>query len=722
MEWKKVWKKKKVIAIFIVLLFIQIFFFLYLIQQKETQWERSWGTSYHKTQQKKEAEYIQNFYTSIESIIKQADSMSGISIFAQNNSFSNRNLEQTKADFLGLMEITPILFENEFLTAFFSDKTQNSILLICIAILAFVLVDEKKQGVQGLRCMIFASYHGRSHLILHKIIALAIWTMLLNFVFYGGTFVASCIWFRQNPISYMAYPIQSLSMFSNLPVSLEIGSFLLYYFLYRCFLLFGMALFLWTILFCIDNILFSATILGSFGGITYIVYKIIESNHSLNILHYCNPWYLFSGCTIFTEYKNLNIFEYAINKNSIIFYSYLFFILLWIIIAFVVGTYKYPCASFNSKINRIIKKCFIPIKNRYRNGITKLSITGMEYYKVLVSQRGIIILFIFIAVFIYQADFTNILLSAKQEKYFAFVKTYEGIPNAKSEQEIEELKEMLAEVKRVYEEAQRKYEKGEIESEEWIEHILRYEAFEQDRKFLEEITEQTEYLENLKETHGISGWYVNQYSFNQLLNEGNTLVNLWLIFGIILLCSGIFASEKKHGMISVLRGTVEGRSHLFKKKMGIAITLTIILFAVTSAIEIGTVAYVYGLSGFFAPVQSILLLQFFPMKCNIGTFFIGLYLIKAIILLSVTAFTCMFSIKTSQFFTIGVSFVLCVPTLLYMIGFDIFRYISVTDVLLVAPFLLQTQNIMIVIGATLFFLVLGIQSIRKGYQNWIKNI
>ena len=235
---------------------------------------------------------------------------------------------------------------------------------------------------------------------------------------------------------------------------------------------------------------------------------------------------------------------------------------------------------------------------------------------------------------------------------------------------------------------------------------------------MEEITDQTQYLKKLKETYGISGWYVNQYSFNQLLNEGNTLVNIWLVFGTILLCSGIFATEKKHGMIAVLRGTVEGRNSLFQKKIQIAFILTSILFLVNSAMEIGTVAYVYGLSGFFAPVQSIIALQFFPVKCNIGTFFIMLYVIKWIILLGVTAFTCMFSIKTSQSFAIGFSFVLCVPTLLHMIGFDIFRYISVIDMLLVSPFLLQTQNIIAVIGVTIFFFLLGIQSIKKGYQNW----
>ena len=321
MEWKKVWKKKKIIAIFIALLFTQIFFFLYLTQQKETQWERSWGTSYRKMRQEEETEYIQNFHSSIENIITQADSMSGISIFAQTDSFSSRNLEQTKEDFLELLWISPILFENEFLIAFFSDTTQNYIVFICIAILAFVLIDEKKQGTQGLRCIIFASYHGRSHFVLHKIMALGIWTILLNLICLGTMFIASCIWFGQNPIPYMEYPIQSLSIFANLHLKLDIGSFLLIYILYRCFLFFGIALFVWTILYCIHNILFSVATIGMFGIVTYVLYQLIESNHPWNVLHYCNPWYLLSdsGCTIFIEYKNLNIMGQAINKNIIIF-------------------------------------------------------------------------------------------------------------------------------------------------------------------------------------------------------------------------------------------------------------------------------------------------------------------------------------------------------------------------------------------------------------------
>lgn len=88
MEWKKVLRQKKILAVLAVLFVFQIFFFLYSMQEKEEK-------------------------------VNQADSMNVISIFAQEDSFSSRNLELTKKDFEGLLSVRPIAFEDTFLKEFF---------------------------------------------------------------------------------------------------------------------------------------------------------------------------------------------------------------------------------------------------------------------------------------------------------------------------------------------------------------------------------------------------------------------------------------------------------------------------------------------------------------------------------------------------------------------------------------------------------------------------
>ena len=68
---------------------------------------------------------------------------------------------------------------------------------------------------------------------------------------------------------------------------------------------------------------------------------------------------------------------------------------------------------------------------------------GFEAYKLLVSQKGILLLFVLAVVFIKQADFTDVIESGVQEMYCSFIERYEGVPADASEQELGELGSFL---------------------------------------------------------------------------------------------------------------------------------------------------------------------------------------------------------------------------------------------------------------------------------------
>lgn len=73
-----------------------------------------------------------------------------------------------------------------------------------------------------------------------------------------------------------------------------------------------------------------------------------------------------------------------------------------------------------------------------------------------------------------------------------------------------------------------------------------------------------------------------------------------------------------------------GREDLLRKKFQVAYILTLFLFMVISLLEFSTVGYVYGFSGWNAPVQSILQLGTFPIPCSIAVFFLVWYLLRAV--------------------------------------------------------------------------------------------
>lgn len=711
MEWKKVLRQKKILAVLAALFVFQIFFFLYSMQEKMALETYEDTQKYEKEEQEA---YIAGYHASVEEKVNQADSMNVISIFAQEDSFSSRNVERTKKDFEGLLSVQPVFFDDTFLKEFFSFSTLNTIAVLCAMAVAFALVDENRRGLQQ---MIYSSAGGRGKLVLEKIAAMLLWAFLITVFLYGGTLAASAFLFHGNLAECLNYPLQSLSMFSSLPWHLGIGEFLLVYLCYRFVILFLVMLVVWTLLFVFGNLLLAAGAAAVIGILSYLSYRLVDASSPVNILRYCSPWYLVMTNGFFTDYKNLNLFSYAVNKNSAVLAELLLVFLLVSGTAVLVGHCRRPCTEtvgrLRKKIEKLGRKAGL-LTARFQE---RLSLSGAEYYKVLVSQRGIVVILVILAAFVYRTDFTSVQLSGKQEMYRDFLEEHMGIPDKKSNEAIDTVEQELQQVDDALAEAFRKNQNGELPDWDLIEMRMRYEGYEQEREYLQLIQEQTGYLEGLKKEQNIDGWYVNVYSYNHLLQDEAGLSNLFLVFGIVLLCSGIFSTEDKHGMRPAMRGSVNGRTVIFRKKIQAVFVLAFVLFLVTAALEIGSVARVYGLKGLAAPVQSLMSLSFVPVKCSIGVFLALLYLMKAVMLFAVSAFTCMVSARTTQKFTIGAALVLCIPELLVMAGFGFFKYVSIVEVLSVVPFMYQTKN-MAVTAAAFVFLLLGIWSVRTGYKKW----
>ena len=625
-ECKKIWYNKKILACIVLLFLLAMGSFLYTQQQSKVQWETWNETYYEQAYIQKEQEYISGFHAFIEAVLQQADSMGVVSIFAQTDSFSTKNLEQTKKDLIGLLEIEPRLVESPFLEEFFQEKGIHIFVIIASFLFVFVLLEEQKEGLRGL---IYATVHGRGNYVLHKITALLVWTGIVTFLYYGGLLAASILFFQGDIGACWNLPIQSLSMFGNVPWKLSIGSFLFFYLLVRWMAVFFCAFVVWTILCFVDQMLIGVGIIGGIALFSSVEYLLIDGTHAWNLLHYCNPWYWMLGNDFFTEYRNLHLFSQAINKNIVIFLWMCVMFFLCLGISVWVGIRRYPCEASNNKIIQYGRNLFKKGRRWKSSWMSGLGITGMEYYKILISQKGILVFVIIIGVFIYQSDFTEVQFSSSQQMYLSFVERNQNTPNQQSEKELQELNTLLQEIEQVYAKEAVRYEAEEITLDSWIGTMIWYESYEQERIFLEQITKQTEYLKNLKEERGFDGQYVNLYAYNHLLSESNLFMLVLLCFGTILFCVGAVRIERKSGMFPLIRGSVLGEQALLQKKVRAVGCLSLLLYLIYSGLEIGTVAYVYGLDGWAAPVQSILKLEWIPIPCSIGVFFVLWYGAKA---------------------------------------------------------------------------------------------
>ena len=708
MEWRKVIRRKSIIGILFGLWLFALCFYVYSFQQMKIEIPSVMDTV------SSQVEYERSFQEKIETLVAQADFMGGISIFAETGSFSYANLQKTKMDYIDLLEVKPVFFYAEYIEEYLGFSLLNAIAVIAGILVAMTLVDEKKRGIRNI---IFASERGRGFLVAYKIGALLIWAVILVLIYYGSCLGLSAFLYEGNILLHMTYPIQSIPMLIEYPMAINIGSFLLLYFAYRIVVLFIIMLIIWTALFFFENVVFAFGMVGGLGLISFLLYQLIESNHPLNILRYCNLWYQASGIEFFTEYMNLNIAANAVGKEIVIGISWLIAVALFMAIAFAVGIYKYPCSfAYDTKLVKALKGLLEKIKIVYRKVVAGLPVTGAEFYKVLISQKGIVVILIVIGVLWSDTDYTKITTTGYQDLYFEFLEQYGGVPTAASTKEITELSNLLMEIETEYREALHLYEEGKIDD--ILSWAMRYDAYENERIFLKEISAQTVYLENLKSTRGIDGWYVNKYAYDTFLNNGNTLINITLIMGIVLLCSGVFAMDNKNGFGNVIRSTKLGRHELFYRKMAVTFSTTLFLFMVSVILEWTALSSMYKIGGFSAPVQSIESLSFVTWDCSIGTFVIFIYLLKGFMMCTVAMFTCWITMKTNQKFAIVFSFGLCIPELLTLAGMWFFQNVSIVRILSIAPFLLQVQSIEFVLAVCVLMISIGIWSMCKLYKEW----
>lgn len=717
-EWAKILKRKKVIGIIIGLLAFQVFLFLYFAQTETDdiyEEESVVIVNGEEVTVYEEEDTEQSFRESIEAIINQADAMSSVSIFAQPGSFSYKNIQKTKEDYETLLDVEPVEFDDGFLTKFFDDFLLNGLVVICGIIIAFNLVDENKAG---LKCMIFSARDGRGRLTLKKIAALLMWDAVICVLFYGVSLVASCLRYGGSLVSCLGYPVQSVEMFAKLPLVVTIGEFLGIYLIYRIFILFVITLIVWFILYCVEHLLLSVGMIGVIGIISYLTGTVIKSDSPLAFFKYCSLWYLMYDSSFFSEYRNINIFNSAVNKNTAALTADIVVIIFLCAISFAVGTKRYPCPSRMGKVRSFFMKAGKRMQRIYGAALERLSVTGAEWFKALFTQKGILVIAAFVIVIVYQADFGEVLRSGEVDLYYDFMSEYSGLPSEASSEYISDFEAMLAEVDLKYADAEEKYNAGEISFDEYFNYSVLYDTFQSERLFLERIQNQTAYLEDLKEYYGIDGWYVNTFTYSNILAADNSLTDVLLILCVILLCSGIFAGEENCGIVQVMRTARKGRGYVFRRKMGMAVAITLLLYLFSTAMTLAQIVHTYGLETLGAPVQSIEPLVFVPFSCSIGVFIVLLYILRAAVLLVVAAFTCMLSANTSQKFAVAVSFVLCVPAVFSLVGFDFMQYVSIIRILSIVPFLLQVQSIGAALAVCAVFLAIGAASVINGYRKW----
>ncbi|RKI43282.1 hypothetical protein D7V86_00655 [bacterium D16-51] len=606
MEWKTVIRKRFIrnmlLAVFCIHWFACIYWFL---ENKAVQ----------------EKGYINRYHQNIEAVLQQSDSMNQISIFKVAHGFSKRNIEKTADDYKKLLKIEPVSFGYQGLIAFFRCNLVHFFGVLSVLLAVIALTD---RNAVGLKHMAYAARDGRGRRIFRKLLAIILWCMAVTAALYGSAFFISGCIYGTDYFSALQYPVQSIPIFMDVTYGLSIGEFLLLFLLYRCMFLVITALIVWSVYYFIDNVIIGTAVLGAMALAEVLLYSVIKVNSLFCILKYCNLWYQIKDNSFFSEYVNLNFFSYPVTKELI---STAIIIIVCMILAFcsiMKAVITYPSVSRRFKM---------PFSSLLLLLQERLNSMGFEAYKLLVSQKGILLLLALLFVFIKQADFTDVIESGVQEMYCSFIERYEGVPTDASEQELGQLGSFLDALAKEYEQAVSDYEAGKIDDKAYEEIQYKCSAYQTEQIFYREIMVQRDYLKSLQEKRGMDGWYINLYCYNRLFKNRLDLQDFVFAAGMLLLVFGAFWEEKISRADAVLRLCKYGRRELDRKKAILLIGITVIMFAVENVLEAASIYKLYGISGLFAPVQSIPRLSAVFFRCNILQFMVLFFFLKLAVLL-----------------------------------------------------------------------------------------
>ena len=221
---------------------------------------------------------------------------------------------------------------------------------------------------------------------------------------------------------------------------------------------------------------------------------------------------------------------------------------------------------------------------------------------------------------------------------------------------------------------------------------------------LEGVMQMEERVEELRERaqqEGIVPWLVNQEYYEGFWGDKPMPLQrqnmVWMLLLVLCSTSGLVAYERQEGTLGLLRSLSDGRKRLFRRKVGIRLLTTTLIWGFFTGMEVWTIcsseAFQPNVLG--AAVQNMDFLQDFPFRIRIGSYMLLLYGLRLFVLLCVAILASWIGsrMSTLQGATLVNLFILGFPALLYAMEVEAVQSITVLPLLSGNEFLRSLENI-----------------------------
>ncbi|MBR2445102.1 MAG: hypothetical protein IKB28_00375 [Clostridia bacterium] len=464
----------------------------------------------------------------------------------------------------------------------------NVLLVMLMLVLAPGLCIEEFSS--GMYPILHATKKGRLHTFLCKLGALALFTTLAVVLFTATTLA---FYGASYGFSSLGNFVQVFEDFKFCPEIITVGELLAVSVLTKILVLFALGTLIMLLSVFIKK--YALTFVASLGAVAvnFVLYFFIslEQTGSFDML---NLFTVMDTKTAYTRYYSLNVFEESVPYIPLS---------IGLFAALALTFAALSAFAFCRTQGAVKIKTKKPIKLPARAiPMPCHTLFGAEMGKLLLANKFIIIVVIvllakgFIAAetFTYTESFTD-------SVYKEYMTTLSGELTEEKLAYMDAERNRIDTAKNGYNQVLADYYQGKISQQEYLAFIDEYNYAKDRDSHFARIENRRDYILSAQ-TAGKDAYFVYDTGWNTLFNQGFD----YLLYGLVLLLfAGVFANEIRGGIHNILKATGKGRWRLFLAKYAAVLTLTTILFAAFTAIDLTAAMKSFELPAWDAPIQSI---------------------------------------------------------------------------------------------------------------------
>ena len=602
----------------------------------------------------------ENYDSYLENIDSTARKMTGISLFADPDSFSYKNIARTPADFAHLKgsKLTAAPSKGVSMATGFLATDLIAMLMIMTVVVTIVTREKELDQITLSR----TTYKGRMPLGIAKLFTCFAAAIVAEILLYGVNFAVSYFTYGFGNLSRQ---IQSVYEFNGSILKISVLQY------FALFLVAKLAVY------CVFSaIIYLVTVVSNTAVKVYgiliitiaaeaVLYSTIPSTSYLCLLRYINILAYANTKDLFASYLNLNIFGKPVNYMAV-------FVSSAIVLLFVISMLIFSKQRvIKSRTRKFSLARFTIFKGRTTNLFLQ------ECYKVFIGGKALLILMAFaIITAVSYSPISESFSSADDVYYKQYMLKFEGEYTAEKQKMID------AEAQKFADTQMKMSEEMANSDGDGILIMMKYQDILAPQYAFEAVKAHAEYLQTTED-----GQFVYDSGY-KLLTGGEIAGNKDLTLGLtamamVILClTYVYAVEYQTGANVLLKTSARGREDTFLCKFGIGVIIVTIIFALTYAPYFYNVLSAYGTRGINAPACSIEALSNFDIsiKSHLILISLGRYLALLCAMLLIYFLSAKLKSVISTF--LAATAVLILPILLALLGIEAFEFVGL-DILLV---------------------------------------